>query len=85
MKQFDYVVQSPVGIHARPAMLLAQKARTFTSIVRIEYNGKYANAKNMAELLLLGVFQAAKVTFIVEGEKEEEEVQQLKEFCEHNL
>ncbi|MDO4168345.1 MAG: HPr family phosphocarrier protein [Lachnospiraceae bacterium] len=85
MRQFEYVVQSPVGIHARPAMILAQTAMQLTSRITVEYNGKRANAKNMASLLTLRVYQGAKVTFYLEGENEKKDAYLLKMCCEQNL
>lgn len=85
MKQFDFVVQTPVGIHARPAMMLVSLARTFSSNIEISYNGNVADAKNIVKLLMLHANQGAEVTFIVEGEDEEEASRELQKFCEMNL
>ena len=35
MKKFEYTINDPVGIHARPAGLLAKKAKTMGSTVKI--------------------------------------------------
>lgn len=85
MKSFDYVITTSEGIHARPAMELARIAKTMNSKITVCFNGKEANAKNMPALLLLHAFQGDKVTFKIEGEAEELEIQKLKEFCEKNL
>lgn len=45
MKQFDFEVQSPVGIHARPAVLLVEKARTYQSKITLEKGSQRANAQ----------------------------------------
>lgn len=37
MKQFDFVVQTSVGIHARPAMMLVSAARKFQSDIKVSY------------------------------------------------
>ena len=44
MKQFDFVVQALVGIHARPAMQLVNLTRKFQSNIKLSYNGNSANA-----------------------------------------
>ena len=85
MKQFDFVVQTPVRIHARPAMMLVSLARTFSSNIEISYNGNVADAKNIVKLLMLHANQGAEVTFIVEGEDEEEASRELQKICEMNL
>ena len=40
MKQFSYVIKDEVGIHARPAGMLAKEAKKFQSKVVIDKNGK---------------------------------------------
>lgn len=85
MEQFDFVVANPVGIHARPAMLLAQEACRFQSRIQVEYGGRKANGKNMASLLTLRADQGAKVSFLIEGKDEEEAANCLSDFCIHNL
>lgn len=85
MKQFDFVVQAAVGIHARPAMMLVSVARNFQSDIQISYHGNVADAKNIVKLLMLHVNQGAKVTFLIEGNDEEEARNELQKFCETNL
>lgn len=85
MKQFDFEVQSPVGIHARPAVLLVEKAKTYNSRIVIKKGDLKANAKNIISLLTLRVHQKELVTFVIDGEDEEKAAEELKEFCFHNL
>ena len=35
MKQFNYTINDPLGIHARPAGLLAKEAKKFASVCTI--------------------------------------------------
>lgn len=85
MKQFDFVVQTSVGIHARPAMMLVSIARKFQSDIKVSYNGDTADAKNIVKLLMLHANQGAEVTFLIEGIDEGEASKQLQEFCKINL
>ena len=39
MKEFTYTIKEPVGIHARPAGMLAKEAKTCQSTVTIEIEG----------------------------------------------
>ena len=43
MKTFSYTITDEVGIHARPAGLLAKKAKEFESVCTIEKGGKSVN------------------------------------------
>lgn len=49
MKTFSYTITDEVGIHARPAGLLAKKAKEFESVCTIEKGGK---SVNITKLLL---------------------------------
>ena len=77
MEQFDFIVQTPVGIHARPAMLLAKEAARFRSRIQIQKGDLKANAKNMASLLTLRAYQG--------DEDEQEAAEALQIFCSNNL
>ncbi len=85
MKQFDFIVQSPVGIHARPAMLLAQKAKCYQEQINVKKGEKVVNAKNIVSLLMLNAHQGDLVTFEIEGEDEESAALELEQFCKVNL
>ncbi|MDO4943323.1 MAG: HPr family phosphocarrier protein [Lachnospiraceae bacterium] len=85
MQRFNHVLEISEGIHARPAMALANMARMLDSKITVAHGERKANAKNMPALLALRAFQGDQVTFMVEGETEEEDTQKLKEFCDFNL
>lgn len=85
MKQFDFVVQTSVGIHARPAMMLVNIARKFQSDIKVSYNGNTGDAKNIISLLMLHANQGAEVEFLINGPDEEEAYQQIQQFCKANL
>ena len=72
MKSFTYTIQDPVGIHARPAGMLAKKAATFESTITLEKNGKKADLRRLIALMGLGVRCGDTVTITVEGLDEEE-------------
>lgn len=58
MKKFEYTINDPVGIHARPAGLLAKKAKTMGSTVTIATaDGRSAAASKLMALMGLGVKQ----------------------------
>ena len=48
MKQFTYTITDPVGIHARPAGLLAKAAKALDSTVTITKGEKSAAATTVA-------------------------------------
>ena len=86
MKEFTYVIQDALGIHARPAGMLAKKAKSYAeTTVSISANGKTVNAGQLMKLMGLGVKQGTEVTITCEGANEEEAAAGLKQFLEENL
>ena len=85
MKTFDYTITDEVGIHARPAGLLAKKVKEYASKVTIEKGGKSAEAQKLMALMALGVKKGETVTVAVEGDDEETVVTELETFFKENL
>ena len=58
MKQFEYTINDPLGIHARPAGMLVEAAKAFAdTVVTITKNGTTAKAGQLKKLMRLGVPQ----------------------------
>lgn len=85
MKEFQYVIRDPVGLHARPAGLLVKQAGGFQSKVTVECNGKSADARKLIMLMSLGIKQGMEVTCKIEGEDEEAAAEALQKFFQENL
>lgn len=86
MRTFEYTINDPVGIHARPAGVLSKKAKEFASTVTITNpEGKSAEAKKLMALMALGVKTGETVQVTVEGEDEDTAVEALQEFFNEYL
>ena len=86
MKEFTYVIKDALGIHARPAGMLAKKAKSYAdTTVTISANGKSVNVGQLMKLMGLGVKQGTEVTIACEGANEEEACAGLQQFMEENL
>lgn len=85
MKNFTYTITDPVGIHARPAGLLAKKAKEFESVITIDKNGKSAAATKLMALMGLGIKRGETVTVTVEGADEEKASAEMEKFFSENL
>jgi len=85
MKEFTYVIKDEIGIHARPAGLLAKEAKAFTSKITIEANGKNADVTRLMAVMGLGVKKDAEVIVKAEGEDENVAIEKMKEFFAANL
>lgn len=58
MKTFSYTITDEVGIHARPAGLLAKKAKEFESVCTIEKGGKSVNITKLMVVWVLALSRA---------------------------
>lgn len=85
MKEFTYVINDPLGIHARPAGMLAKEAAKFQSSVSIVKGGKKADAKKIFGLMGLAVKTGEEVTVQVDGADEDAAIEALNGFFKENL
>ena len=86
MKQFTYTITDPVGIHARPAGLLAKAAKALDSTVTIaKADGKSAAATKLMAVMGLGVKTGETITFTIEGGDEEASAAAMEQFCKDNM
>ena len=74
MKEFTYVITDEVGLHARPAGLLAKEAKKYQSTITLHANGKEAVAS-----------KDDTVQVCIEGDDEEIAAQELEQFFNENL
>lgn len=86
MKSFEYTITDPLGIHARPAGLLAKASKAYSgTTVTITKDGNTVKASQLIKLMGLGVKQGDTVTVAAEGSAEEEAIAAMKKFFEENL
>lgn len=86
MKQFTYTIQDHVGIHARPAGMLAKEAKALDSVVTVEKaDGKSAAATKLMAVMSLGVKCGDTVTVKVEGGDEAANAAAMEAFFRENL
>ena len=70
-------LQNEVGLHARPAAMFVKTALEFKSDIKVEKDGKEADAKSIIGILSLGAEQNHLVTIIAIGEDAESAVKKL--------
>lgn len=85
MKKFDYTITDELGIHARPAGMLAKTAKGYDSEITIEKDGKSVICTKLMALMGLGVKCGDTVTVTINGGDEEAAEKGMKEFFESNL
>lgn len=86
MRQFTYTITDPVGLHARPAGLLAREAAAFEGVtVTVHKGGASARATQILRLMSLGVRAGDEVTVQAEGPREAEAIAALEAFFRAHL
>lgn len=85
MKKFEYTIKDELGIHARPAGMLAKEAKNYKSTITITKEGKSAEVTRLLALMSLGVKRGQTIEISVEGEDEDTAFEGVKAFFEENL
>ncbi len=78
-------IRNKLGLHARPAAKLVQKAKQFKSKIIMEKNGQEVDCKSIMGVMMLGVSHGSKVKIITVGEDAEEAMGVLVEVITTNL
>ena len=86
MKQFEYTIKDPLGIHARPAGLLAKAAKAYAdTTITVTKEDKTVKASQLMKLMGLTVKQGNTVTVAADGPAEDEAIAAMQKFFEENL
>lgn len=85
MKEFTYTIKEPVGIHARPAGMLAKEAKGYQSTVTVIKGDKSTDATRLMNLMGMGVKCGDTVTVRVEGADEETAGPAMEKFFHEHL
>ncbi len=85
MKSFQYVVKDELGLHARPAGLLAKQARNYESEITITKDDKTVVCTKLMAMMGMCVKKGDTVTVAVNGADEETAFDEIKNFFETNL
>ena len=81
----EVTVNNEVGLHARPATFLIQKANEFKCGVWIEKDERRVNAKSLLGVLSLAITQGTTINIIGDGSDEQEAVDTLVALIESNF
>lgn len=84
MKEFTYTITDPVGIHARPAGLLAKKAAGFKSTITVIKGEKKADTRRLIAFMGLGIKCGDTITIQAEGEGEQAAAEAVQAFLKEN-
>jgi len=78
-------IQSPDGMHMKPANEVVKLAKNFKSNIFISKDGKKVNAKSLLSLLALAASIGTELEIIAEGSDEKDAVDKLANLIENNF
>ncbi len=73
-------IRNELGLHARPAALLAQTANAYQSDIYLVLDGGEVNAKSVLDILSLAAAKGRAITVRAEGLDAENAVQELERY-----
>lgn len=85
MKEFEFVVTDPQGIHARPAGLLVKEAKKFQSTISVFKGARKGDLKKIFTVMALGVKQGETIKVQVEGADEDQAAAAVEAFLKENF
>ncbi|WP_251392070.1 HPr family phosphocarrier protein [Mediterraneibacter agrestimuris] len=85
MAKFNYVITDEVGLHARPAGLLAKQAKATGAKITLNCNGKSADASKLMAVMGMGVKKGMEVEVTVEGDNADAVAAEMETFFKENL
>ena len=85
MKTFSYTIQDELGLHARPAGLLAKVAKATGSRITIQKGDKTVAADRLLSLMGLGIRHGDTILVCIEDGDEVASMATMQDFFEKNL
>ena len=64
----EFIIQNEMGLHARPATMLVQKANQFKSSIELVFNGITVDMKSIMGVLSLGVTRGSQILVRINGD-----------------
>ena len=79
MIEKHFKIKNKLGMHARPAALLAQTVAKFQSKVSIIKNGQEVDGDSILGIMMLAAEFDSEITVIVNGKDEKEAIEKIEE------
>lgn len=85
MKELSFIIKDKIGLHARPAGLLAASAKRFDCEIIVRCGEKEASCKRLLSLMSLGATSGSVLHFSFEGNDEKEALEKISEVLNEQL
>ncbi len=81
----SFVIKNKLGLHARAAAVLVQRANQFACEIKIEKDGLEVNAKSIMGVMMLAAAKDSRVTIKAIGSDSQEALKALGELFENKF
>ncbi len=85
MREFNYIITDPEGIHARPAGELVKEAKQFECKITLTKDGKTGDCKKILGLMSLAVKNGNEVKMTFDGADEDAACEAIEAFMKAKL
>ena len=85
MKEFNFTVTDPLGIHARPAGILVKEAKKYASKITVLKGDKSCDMKKLLALMGMAIKQGDTVTVQFDGPDEDACAAAVEKFLKENF
>lgn len=85
MREFNYIITDPEGIHARPAGELVKEAKQFECKITLTKDGKTGDCKKILGLMSLAVKNGNEVKVTFDGADEDAACEAIEAFMKAKL
>lgn len=85
MKTIEVEIINRLGLHARPAAKLTQKANEFLSEIKIDKDGRVVNGKSIMGVMLLAASKGTILKITADGTDEQEALSELRTLFENKF
>lgn len=85
MKQFKYTVRDELGLHARPAGMLAKEAKKYQSVISITTGERTSPVTSLIKIMSMGIKKGNEITVTIVGDDEVTAYGAIIEFINENL
>ena len=85
MKTITYKLTDPLGLHARPAGVLAKDLMQYKSDIQIGRSDNLVNAKRVMGIMKLCLKQGEEITLTFSGEDEDAAAAATEKFLKENV
>ena len=82
MITFSYTIRDQLGIHARPAGIVAKMAQSYPCEITVECKGKTASLKRLLAVMGMGIKAGDRIRVYADGDTD---ISALRDFFMQNL